>query len=453
MHEQGARVAGVAVSFVGGGLHNNFIAVLLERLPTEPFQEVVVNDHARWEFEELLVNASFDAYEGSLTIPPCDPVVEWYVRSVPIAISHEQLRALERAVQEIAPHGNARAPQPVEGRSVTQIFAHALAGGVTMDHLANMAPPVAIAEPPPLNAPDILNNPAFKAVLPDDSPELAAAKTKLSQFAQDADAARVAVIQAKQFLDQQQNLYDNAPGPVEKMSLLWQVIAAKGGFTGALAARTAADRAYKQAIDEVLAVVTTEMGQVMQTGNATMTSNSFDTATQDLLRLKAEAQMFGQAIEAGAVTENATAATNATESIPTALPGKVLEYTPKVVPFRDEAANPFDPLVAERAPRIGTKPAQQPRQYARLSESLKQPAAPKSVADNPRLVDLPTSPPASNATNATANVTANATANVTANVTVPATAAATAQANGTVPQVLAHPRLRAARRAQGWWER
>lgn len=63
---------------------------------------------------------SFYNYEGSLTQPPCTTGVDWWVLSVPITASRDEIRFVRKAIfgSDSMPHGNARSTHPMGDRSL-----------------------------------------------------------------------------------------------------------------------------------------------------------------------------------------------------------------------------------------------------------------------------------------------------------------------------------------------
>ena len=66
-----------------------------------------------------LNTGNFYNYEGSLTTPNCNEIVNWVIVQEPQLASEEQLAAFERAFQgENYKNGNARDLQKVNGRTI-----------------------------------------------------------------------------------------------------------------------------------------------------------------------------------------------------------------------------------------------------------------------------------------------------------------------------------------------
>ncbi|MGM3274383.1 carbonic anhydrase [Ralstonia sp. 24A2] len=100
------------------------IGVMLEEGAANPALDAVLKAARKGEAHEVPAVAPADLlpkrdayyhYLGSLTTPPLTENVEWYVLKQPITASRAQLDALRGFYAD-----NFRAPQPLEGRVVTQ---------------------------------------------------------------------------------------------------------------------------------------------------------------------------------------------------------------------------------------------------------------------------------------------------------------------------------------------
>lgn len=398
--------AAVAVPFVQGGKPSAFLATLLEQLPTEPWRDVVLYNAQDWPLGELFKETSFTRYSGSLTEPPCDQGVEWYVRQ-PIEASPDQLEKLAAAVQHLSPPGNNRAVQPTNGRSFTRIASKewdeamkmkgAVGSGATVANIlaeAGAAAPPPPEEEPIISADAIVNNAAFSAIFADDSQAIIDAKEKLKQAELEAKSAAANAVSAKSALDTYEELYASTTGWVDKLDMTWNLIFHQQNYAGACAARDAAQAKHNEVLNEVLNTINDEMKSQILQGTPSTTAESFDAATKELLKFRAQ-------LEAGQIA----LATPSPNVSPTVLPDHQMIYAPMVVPMGGEAANPFNPTVAEAAPRI--RAGGQARAYPKLSANLRQPHGPSSVVPQPVLRKIWYDPPdpSANTTNASAAAT------------------------------------------------
>jgi carbonic anhydrase len=115
MHEAGdGKVAGVAV-LLQAGKPNATIARIWEHLPkTEGNEEEIPGVEVN-PASLLPRNAAYYTYMGSLTAPPCDEGVTWFVLKAPVDISPKQIDAFAK----LYPH-DVRPPQPLNGRVVKE---------------------------------------------------------------------------------------------------------------------------------------------------------------------------------------------------------------------------------------------------------------------------------------------------------------------------------------------
>lgn len=115
MHESSdGKAAGVAV-LMQAGRPNATIAQLWQHWPAAVGREVAVPGVALDPSSLLPHDLSYYTYMGSLTAPPCDEDVVWYVLKTPIEVSREQIEAFAKRYP-----GNVRPPQPLNGRVVME---------------------------------------------------------------------------------------------------------------------------------------------------------------------------------------------------------------------------------------------------------------------------------------------------------------------------------------------
>jgi carbonic anhydrase len=376
MHQNGYGVSGVAIPFVDGDVDHPFLTALLEKpLPTAKGQESLANVAAhKWDIASLVEGAAFNMYDGSLTVPPCDPHVKWVVRAAPISASAQQLYAIETAMKQIAPpRGNARDAKDVGGRQVSAIAAvnwnsDDVMGEVTA---ALSALPTPAAAAPLIHAKDVLGS-AFKALSAVDSPALTSAKAALVKAEQDVEGASVGVGQAKSAYDNQKALYDGSDGLVGKIQTLWSVIATKQGYDGALALQANCYTTYYAALGATISTVETELEAMLAAG---VNETSQAALNGLLVKMQAEKAIAGKEAAQSAEAAEHLSIDTPTEKVlerPTVFPDKYLKYSPEVVPHQHEAANPFDPSAAERIERIGARPGQQVSAHNRMHASIRQ---------------------------------------------------------------------------------
>lgn len=110
----GALLA-LVVLFRAGAAHPALEA-LLPDLPAAGTPERTLAGRSIDPAAFLPASRAYYAYDGSLTGPPCTEGVRWIVLKTPLQASPGQLARLERLIPP-----NARAPQPLNGRVVTEV--------------------------------------------------------------------------------------------------------------------------------------------------------------------------------------------------------------------------------------------------------------------------------------------------------------------------------------------
>lgn len=160
-------------------------------------------------------------YEGSLTTPPCEPGVQWFVRQAAVGASLQQLTAIADVMRKLSPpRGNSR--NTVESFSPVHMF-RAAAIDADMKHRIDM-PPVTEDQKEGFDAEAIHGNPKFQMLLPGDSPQMMEAKRRYAQAKLDFTSAHNQNTVAGRDLSQVEGMYSKAPGLVGKIDLKWNVI-------------------------------------------------------------------------------------------------------------------------------------------------------------------------------------------------------------------------------------
>ncbi len=104
----------IAVLFKSGSV-NPFIRVLWTNLPKETGKEVIVKKVVLNAEDMLPGDRNYYMFEGSLTTPPCNEGVSWYVLKTPIEISPEQIAVFAKMFPN-----NARPIQPANNREILE---------------------------------------------------------------------------------------------------------------------------------------------------------------------------------------------------------------------------------------------------------------------------------------------------------------------------------------------
>lgn len=374
------KLAIVSVFFTDGGQPHSFLNVMLEfGLPQNGWDEVFVNRAASppssvadkasksdkiIDFYSLVEKAAFFSYEGSLTIPPCSPEVQWLVRSDAIVADAQQITAFTELLKTLnPPFGNFRTAQPTGSREVKLIAAQ------DINDPKNLEIPISPAEPAKSSTgetvdpnTEISTNPEFSKITGEESPELLAAKRNYQEARLSAEAAKVAYIKSKAALGQVQNLYDKAPGIVEKIDLKWVLIDKTNDLNAKTVGMVEAMKKYKAALDGCVAVVGGAKADAVPTTTPVPTeAGSSDVATTRL------------------PTEH--------PPVPTALPGMKLPGTYKLA--SGAAGNPFVRNAPETSVSIGGDSGQA-QYFPHLNQNLQQPEGSIASVPVPSLVKVTT---------------------------------------------------------------
>jgi len=155
------ETAVVVVGFDNGA--NTYVDVLDQLmkngLPQKPWEEKSIA--AGIELGDLVGGSPFYHYEGSLTAPPCESSIKYYVRQDPILAANAQLRQFHHVLKKTCgPAGNFRLVHPLSGllslmASVDVVKAPGMVAKPkpsAADAAAGAAPPAAAAAAPPAAA-------------------------------------------------------------------------------------------------------------------------------------------------------------------------------------------------------------------------------------------------------------------------------------------------------------
>ena len=113
MHESaGGKIAGVAV-LLKAGKANDTVRQVWEHMPKTEGKETEIPGVEINPAGILPGEMEYYTYVGSLTAPPCDEGVIWFVLKTPVEVSREQIDTFAR----LYPH-DVRPPQPLNGRIV-----------------------------------------------------------------------------------------------------------------------------------------------------------------------------------------------------------------------------------------------------------------------------------------------------------------------------------------------
>ena len=108
------KLAVVAV-FMEEGKGNDFIKTLWSNFPKEVGKEHAVTDMKINANQLLPKHTIYYTYSGSLTVPPCSEIVNWFVLKTPIEVSKTQVEKFTSIIKK-----SARPIQPLHGRVVKE---------------------------------------------------------------------------------------------------------------------------------------------------------------------------------------------------------------------------------------------------------------------------------------------------------------------------------------------
>lgn len=315
---------------------NNFLDVVLaEGLPQNAWDEVMINDnsatgaddatisHLELNFGAVAGGSGYFSYEGSLTVPPCETGVKYYIRQQPIAADPTaHIEPFASALSNLCPpNGNYRAISAASSAYSSVKMISSIDVILSPDSKARPHPlqvnPAAVSAAMDRYYANVLQNAEDISVLGvDDSMALRDAKTQYHLAMMDNQAASAAKLAAEMQLTEASNNYNNAAGYVEQIDFKWKLIAANDAMAAATTAMGAANHALAEVIHTSGKIYIEEKGL-------------------------------------SPTYEVSTASTVATESDP----DLVLQYSPLVSLPRGSDASPFSPSadsVAESSVRVGS---------------------------------------------------------------------------------------------------
>jgi carbonic anhydrase len=106
-------VIAVMMNSLNSSSYNQALAPVWNYLPTVPCIERHVADVKVNARDLLPQQRDYFQYEGSLTTPPCDEEVAWFVLKTPVEVSPAQVAAVRAIIRS-----NSRPVQPLNGRPV-----------------------------------------------------------------------------------------------------------------------------------------------------------------------------------------------------------------------------------------------------------------------------------------------------------------------------------------------
>mmetsp|Transcript_42749 Transcript_42749/g.112650 ORF Transcript_42749/g.112650 Transcript_42749/m.112650 type:complete len:555 (-) Transcript_42749:29-1693(-) len=245
-------------------------------LPQQAWDETMGNSHPPVasrtiaeeqdpRFMELLGGATnFIRYDGSLTVPPCEEGVTYYVRQSTVKASADQLEAFRNVIFRLTPFrepGNYRYASPMGSREPVTMCAKnyfnrsetaALSCGEVEAEERDAVTPA-----PAVSPDELATGEKYSTVLANDTAATAKMKVNLKMGAQDCQAAQAAVRELKKRYDEVKVAYKSSPGVLEKIDLLWEKVATKNAATSAEAQATSSCGIYKKILAKAAKLFTT----------------------------------------------------------------------------------------------------------------------------------------------------------------------------------------------------
>jgi carbonic anhydrase len=240
MHQRvtggGPETAVVAVFFTdAANSYNDFLDAFARQLPDSDWGEETIQPPSV-PFASIIGGSPFYFYEGSLTVPPCETNVKYYLRQTPLNAANSQLAKFATALQKTCPpKGNFRISQPLSGSIV-------------------LVPSVDLVTDPDATAkPAVSGSDDVSGAAVDDVPQeggcakedydreyknmgriavgdpdyLVKAKESFVRAKRNVQAADASYRSAERSYEMAKALYDAAPGPVEKINCMWPMQNAK----------------------------------------------------------------------------------------------------------------------------------------------------------------------------------------------------------------------------------
>lgn len=271
----GSQLAVVSVFFQESpSVHVPFLAALLSKgeLPANPWDETKVSfapppnvgseDPAG--FQSLLSGSAYYAYEGSLTVPPCETGVSHFVRRDPVLAPATQLRAFKQTLLELCPpQGNFRIHPPFStaGNDVVVVGSVDTLRGLTV-RAADAVDDTVLDQATGTQAAAVLaGRPDLQALNADDSYTLREAKTKYQQSMMNLKAALSAKATLQRKRERAKDDVDTATGPIREIGLKWKSIEAKDSLAEATQNVLTARKETNDAATAVLRTVRMELGE------------------------------------------------------------------------------------------------------------------------------------------------------------------------------------------------
>lgn len=394
------ELAVVSVFFqaVPGSAGAPFLRALLSGgLPLSPWDEVEVSlapastsssavGGDPFGLSSVLAGSAYYAYEGSLTVPPCETGVKHFVRREVVYATPSQLRSFSKVLLGLCPPSGNYRNQPLHSTASHQLV---LVGSV--DTLGSSVVEAAAAAEVPLAVQGqsdtsgfeaMIENPDFQVLRNEDSKAMRHAKTRYQQTKLDRDVAQSMKVHADRALAEAQAIYESTVGAVSQMNQQSKVNQATDAVKTAAARLAQAEQALADAVNQVWKA------------HREALSGGTQPPTDGIAKIKVTTAAPTEPGSDG--SQVLTTAVPFTENVPfqqAAAPIAPLEYPNEVVLPRGLAASPFTEHLAQSEAIVGGFGEASVGGAIRLTPNLRQPDVPMGSVVAPRVIAVDSAAP------------------------------------------------------------
>lgn len=386
----GSGLAAIVVFFdESTAASDPFLHVVTEGgLPQRPWEEVAINagstaptsddqrpDNSDIGFQHLLEGSPFLSYEGSLTVPPCESHVKYFVRAEPVMAGSSQLRPFQHLLKKISPpNGNYR-KIITPGSAVGQLTLVQSGDGFVQNengtsHLAGVLKASnngSSTVPTPSEVHAIMADPNSIRIEENDTAEMREAKQELAQAQNNVEVVEEGAHQLEHQLHEEQRQYDQTVGTVGKMDQAFDVLQNQDELTRVEHAVVHEEERVEEAAEHVA-----ELRVATETTSSQMTTSTTTLVTEE-----------GSDHVATTLDPNAVITTTQSPGR-----GELTEYIPRVELPTGLAFSPFRPSAFGAA--VPSSVGAAPPYAMRIAANLQQPDMPR--VSIPSAISQPSSP-------------------------------------------------------------
>jgi carbonic anhydrase len=241
MHQRvtggGPETAVIVLFFAdAANTYNDFLDAFVTKLPGGTWAEETVKPPPGVPFASIIGGSPFYHYKGSLTVPPCETGVKYFLRQTPLHAANAQLTKFTDALLKTCPpKGNFRIMQTVSDNIVLVPSVDLVQSPETTVKPKTVAASKAHVDPTSGNlpSPDVKEGGGcshdeydyyykeISRIAVGDPPYLIEAKENYLRAMRNHQAAGATYTDAARHSQMKDELYDTAPGYVEKISAKW----------------------------------------------------------------------------------------------------------------------------------------------------------------------------------------------------------------------------------------